>query len=173
MAKQRVLVDTNVIIEAFRTGFWNAICGRYSVETVESVVGEALTGDPGEPGYVVVDAVGLRSGLTEVHPVSDLMRADFAIKNQKAEGLDLGERDLLAWIFAQGASFDALVLLSTADKAAIVVAGTLQCLDRLESLQALALASGITPHQSDRLKHQFTGKWLDGIRTKVRLGIYA
>jgi hypothetical protein len=100
------------------------------------------------------------------------MRADFALKNQKAEGLDLGERDLLAWIFAQGPSFDALVLLSTADKAPIRVAGTLQWLDRLESLQALALASGITQHQADRLKRQFTVKWLEGIRTMVRLDIY-
>jgi hypothetical protein len=36
-----------VIIEAFRTRCWSAICGRFAVETVASVV-EALAGDPTE-----------------------------------------------------------------------------------------------------------------------------
>ncbi len=67
MAKQRVFVDTNVIIEAFRTHCWSAICGRYAVETVTSVVAEALAGDPSEPGYVVVDEGPLRGGLSKVH----------------------------------------------------------------------------------------------------------
>jgi len=75
MAKQRIFVDTNVIIEAFRAKCWKAICGRYSVETVSSVVSEALAGDPEEPGYVVVDEGEQRSGLSVVHDVTPLMRA--------------------------------------------------------------------------------------------------
>jgi len=173
MAKQKVLVDTNVIIEAFRLGFWKTVCGRFSVETVEAILAEALAGDPTDPNYIVVDEGQLRAGLARIHPVTDLMRADFVLKNRKAESLDLGERDLLAWIFAQGQSLDALGLLSTADKAAIVVAHTIQCLDRLESLQALALSSGITPHQAGRLKRQFSSSWLNTTRTNVRLGIFA
>ncbi|MBO4123014.1 hypothetical protein J5T34_19995 [Cupriavidus gilardii] len=45
MAKVRVFVDTNIILEAFRTGCWAAICERYAIETVEKCVEEALTGD--------------------------------------------------------------------------------------------------------------------------------
>ena len=44
-----VLVDTNVIIEAHRTGAWAALVGGYSVETVE----ECVTADrvpPATPG---------------------------------------------------------------------------------------------------------------------------
>jgi len=38
MTKKRVFADTNVVIEAFRTGCWTAICARYAVETVEKCV---------------------------------------------------------------------------------------------------------------------------------------
>ena len=171
MARQRVFVDTNVIIEAFRTHCWSAICGRYSVETVASVVAEALAGDPGEPGYVVVDEDPLRAGLSKVHDVSPLMRAELGIKHQVSEGLDLGERDLLAWLFAQDPNLDGLLLLSTADKAAIVVTGKLQWLDHLTSLQSLAQDSGITRHQAEQLKDHLKAKWWDAIRMKVRLGV--
>ena len=39
-----VLVDTNVIIEAHRTGAWAALAGAYAVETVEDCVTETQTG---------------------------------------------------------------------------------------------------------------------------------
>ena len=171
MAKQRVFLDTNVIIEAFRTRCWSAICGRFAVETVASVVAEALAGDPTEPGYVVVEEGALRSGLTGIHEVTPLMRAAFGLRHQEAEGLDLGERDLLAWLLAQGPNLDGLLLLSTADKAAIVVTGRLQWLDQLTCLASLAQEAGITRHQVEQFREHFKAKWLDAIRMKVRLGV--
>ena len=39
-----VLVDTNVILEAHRTGSWRALTGGYAVETVEDCVTETWTG---------------------------------------------------------------------------------------------------------------------------------
>ncbi len=39
-----VLVDTNVILEAHRTGTWRALTGGYRVETVEECVTETQTG---------------------------------------------------------------------------------------------------------------------------------
>ncbi len=44
MQKIRVFADTNVILEAFRTGCWTAIASRFAIETVEKCVEEALTG---------------------------------------------------------------------------------------------------------------------------------
>jgi hypothetical protein len=38
MSKLRVLVDTCVIIEAFRVNCWKALCNHFSVETVECCV---------------------------------------------------------------------------------------------------------------------------------------
>ena len=160
-----------MIIEAFRTRCWSAICGKYSVETVASVVAEALAGDPEEPGYVVVDERILRSGLSAVHEATPLMRAGLGIQHQESEGLDLGERDLLAWLFAQGPSLDGLLLLSTADKAAVVVTGKLQWLDHLACLASLAQEAGITRHQIEQFRDHFKVKWLDALRMKVRLGV--
>ena len=171
MAKQRVFLDTNVIIEAFRTRCWSAICGRFAVETVASVVAEALAGDPTEPGYVVVEEGTLKSGLAAIHEVTPLMRAALGLRHQEAEGLDLGERDLLAWLLAQGPNLDGLLLLSTADKAAIVVTGRLQWLDHLACLASLAQEAGITRHQVEQFREHFKAKWLDAIRMKVRLGV--
>ena len=39
-----MLVDTNVILEAHRTGSWRALAGGYAVETVEDCVTEPQTG---------------------------------------------------------------------------------------------------------------------------------
>ena len=39
-----VLVDTNVILEAQRTGSWQSLTGGYAVETVEDCVTETQTG---------------------------------------------------------------------------------------------------------------------------------
>lgn len=39
-----VLVDTNVILEAHRTGSWRALAGGYPVETVDDCVDETQTG---------------------------------------------------------------------------------------------------------------------------------
>ena len=39
-----VLVDTNAIIEAYRTRSWRALSGGWRVETVEACVAETQTG---------------------------------------------------------------------------------------------------------------------------------
>ena len=46
MARHRgtVLVDTNVILEAHRTGSWRALTGGYAVETAEDCVTKTQTG---------------------------------------------------------------------------------------------------------------------------------
>ena len=79
--------------------------------------------------------------------------------------------DLLAWLFAQGPSLDGLLLLSTADKAAVVVTGKLQWLDHLACLASLAQEAGITRHQIEQFRDHFKVKWLDALRMKVRLGV--
>ena len=42
--QQAVLLDTNVIIEAYRTRTWRALASVYRVETVEDCVTEKQTG---------------------------------------------------------------------------------------------------------------------------------
>lgn len=171
MAKARVFVDTNVILEAFRTGCWAAICERYAVETVEKCIEEALTGDPTEPGRVVVPAEVLIQGLAARHTVGKMEIASFALKLPERLALDDGELHLLAWLDANDLLSKVLVLMSTADKAAIVATGRLNGLDALISLEHLAQNSGVTRAQLADLKDHYRASWLDAIKTKIRLGI--
>lgn len=171
MSKRRVFVDTNVILEAFRTDCWTAICQHYAIETVEKCIEETQTGDPTEPGRIVVDHRELTSGLTATHSVSKRDLAVFALQHPECQALDDGELHLLAWLNAQGLLPHVLVLVSTADKAAIVATGRLGGLDSLVSLEHLVQSSGVSRGQVSSLKEHYRSGWLDGIKVKVRFGM--
>ncbi|MCY4563721.1 MAG: hypothetical protein OXE40_04485 [Gammaproteobacteria bacterium] len=74
-----VLVDTNTVIEAHRTGSWRALTGGYRVETVEDCVTETQTGYQRRRPEQRIDLVELRQRLAAVHSVEDLQRARLAI----------------------------------------------------------------------------------------------
>lgn len=171
MSKLRVFVDTNVIIEAFRTGCWTVICQKYAVETVEKCIEEALTGDPSDPRRIPVDHNALDSGLAARHAVSKKERVALVLAHPRCQTLDDGELHLLAWLHANGLIPDALILLSTADKAAIVATGELGWIDSLVSLEHLAKISGVTRGQVDGLARHYRAEWLDEIKVKIRLGV--
>jgi hypothetical protein len=171
MTKPRVFVDTNVILEAFRTGCWAAICERFAIETVEKCIEEALTGDPTEPGRVDVPSDELIGGLSARQAVTKKELATFALTHPESQALDDGELHLLAWLHANGLLSKVMVLLSTADKAAIVATGRLDGLDALVSLEHLAQNSGATKGQLASLQHHYRNAWLDEIKSKVRLGV--
>lgn len=74
-----VLVDTNAIIEAVRTGCWAAITGRWTVETVQECYEEALRGDSTRPSYVRVATEDL-DRLNTVHRVTELGHSSQAVE---------------------------------------------------------------------------------------------
>ncbi|MGH7824476.1 MAG: hypothetical protein ACREQ7_04790 [Candidatus Binatia bacterium] len=154
-------MDTNVIIEAFRTRCWNAITTHFSIQTVATCCEEALTGDPLRPGYVTVDAAQLNKGLRERHGVSTGQRAALIARLADPDTLDAGERDLLA--HAVGRSDDWLA--SCADRAAVNTALEIGLEERFVSLGALARAAGARP----ALKYHFTDPWLSEVRTTYKL----
>src|SRR5690606_7285754 len=92
-----VLMDNNAISEACRVGGWNALVGRYQLETVQAVATEAYTGYQHRP---TIDPREFKEQVT-VHPVP---LADQSAIMLKASGiaLDEGERDL--WALAVGRS---------------------------------------------------------------------
>ena len=73
MARHRgtVLVDTNVILEAHRSGSWRALTGGYGVETVEDCVNETQTGFQRRRPERRIDEARLRDRLAGVHAVGD------------------------------------------------------------------------------------------------------
>src|SRR5438094_541383 len=97
---QVVLVDTNIIIEAVRTGCWTALTTHFEVHTVENCCAAARTGDAPRPGYVIVDEKALRTRLV-VQQVSALELATLRIKDLEAFRLDPGERDLWSHALAR------------------------------------------------------------------------
>ncbi|MBV2090309.1 MAG: hypothetical protein K1562_03310 [Candidatus Thiodiazotropha sp. (ex. Lucinisca nassula)] len=171
MAKTRVFIDTNIIIEAFRTGCWTAICNKFDIVTVDKCVEEALTGNPDDPGHVHIDRDALLEGLAGRHQVGKLELANLVLSHPSCHGLDDGELHLLAWLHAQGLLPNALILVSTADKAAIVATGNIGWLDSLTSLEHLANESGVTHGQINALARHYRAGWLDEIRIKIRLGV--
>lgn len=171
MPKPRVFADTNVILEAFRTGCWTAICQQYEIETLEKCIEEALTGDPDDPRRIQVDRETLVGGLAGRHAVGKRELATFILTHPDCQGLDDGEMHLFAWLHAQGLLPNALILVSTADKAAIVATGRIGWLDSVVSLEHLAQNSGVTRGQIDSLARHYRTQWLDEIKFKVRFGI--
>jgi hypothetical protein len=160
----RVLVDTNVIIEAVRSKCWPAVTGGLSVETVETCCDEVLAGSPATiPGYVTVTSAELRR-LGAVHPVTAESKAELKLAYLDADGLDAGEHDLLAYARARD---NEPWRLCSPDKAAIRAAMALGIGDRLVSLEEIVGEVGTSAH----LREQFRTKWLRDFRTRVRLGM--
>ena len=81
-----------------------------------------------------------------------------------ADGLDAGERDLLAHAMTRTDEFH----VCSCDKAALVAAHALGWLDRVVSLEAVATSVGARP--SPRLKVQFTEARMVQWRTSLTLG---
>lgn len=158
---QILLVDTNIIIEAFRTRCWNALAGYFAVETVERCFEEALTGDPLRPGYVQVDAAQLRKGLRQRHAVGNLERAQLVLRLATANALDAGERELFAHALQRNDAW----LASCADRAAVNAALELGWEERIVALERLAQATGAR----SGFKHHFTERWLAEVRTAHKL----
>ena len=154
-------MDTNIIIEAFRTRCWKALTSYYRVETVEKCCEEALTGDRLRPGYVEVEAKVLKEKLT-IHRVESMEQAALALTCPDVDALDAGERHLFA--HAHGRS-DAWIA-TCADRAAVRIALTLGWKERLCSLEVLSKPTGAKP----MLKRHFTEDWLSQVRTDFMLG---
>lgn len=169
MAKQLVFLDANVIIEAFRIGVWPELAAGWQLETVEKCVEEALTGDSSRADRVAVDGAQLVSGLHHVHAVGRPMRNKLIAEYPDCATLDAGERDLFAYLNTRR-PLPALLLISTADKAAIVRAHQLGWLDHLVSLEELLRQTTATPAKVSGLGQQHTLKFLSRVKTDALLG---
>ncbi len=148
-----VLVDTNVIIESHRVAAWRALTGGYRVETVEECVAESQAGAQRRRPERQIDETALRGSLSGVHTVSDLERAEMALREQEI-ALDRGEESLWAHALSRN---DAWVLCGP-DRASLRCGIRLGFRERLVSLERLLSDTGHRPRNSLRLP--YTGQWL-------------
>lgn len=171
MPGERVFVDTNVIIEAHRVGCWHAICGSYSIETVEKCIEESSRGNPAEPGYVHVPTGELRQSLTQIHQVTRQEIASLILSHSECYVLDDGEQHIFARLYADQALPSPDMLVSTPDKAAIVAAHKLGWLDSWVSLNVLARDAGVGRSVLRQFRTQHQDPWLSNAKTKILLGV--
>lgn len=169
MSKTRVFVDTNVILESFRVNCWTAICHNYAIETVEKCIEESLTGNSSNPRHIHVDRNVLVNGLANSHKISKRDIAKLVLDFPTCQGLDDGESHLFAWLYANGHHPE--VLISTADKAAIVATSQLGWIDSTISLEKLIQQSGVSRQQFDKLAQHYRADWLSNIKLKIQLGV--
>jgi hypothetical protein len=147
-----LLVDTNVILEAFRTSSWKALTGGYSVETVEACVIETQTGFQRRRQEAQVEEVELRAKLAAVHTVTDAQRAEALIRGLGIS-LDPGELDL--WAHASTRA-DAWILCGP-DKASYRFGVRMKFRDRLVSLERLLEDAGF--QVKGKLARNYTAQW--------------
>ena len=159
---QRVIVDTNVIIEAHRTGCWNTIAGYFAIETVEKVIEETQTGAQNRAPETLIDEAKLRASIRHIANITDEMRAKFHQTFPQAL-LDPGERDLL--IYAGTLSAGEAWLLNSPDMAAIRHAHSRGWLDRLVSLEALN--GRLKGKLGATLRDNYSEQWLSVRRTRL------
>ena len=157
-----VLVDTNVIIESYRTRTWGALVGGYQVETVEDCVTETQTGFQRRREEQLIGVRELRASLAAEHVVDDRERAELAVRILGI-ALDRGEESL--WAHALGR--DDGWLLCGPDRASLRCGVRLGFRDRLVSLQALL--EGVGHRTRTALKPHYTTRWLNRALTELVL----
>jgi hypothetical protein len=147
-----ILVDTNVILEGYRTGSWRALVGRFRVETVTDCVTETQTGAQKRRPEQRIDPAELR--LAAVHDVTDTERAVALTRDDLVRFLDPGEQAL--WAHALGR--DDTWLLCGPDKASLRLGVRLGFRDRMVAFEALLDDAGHRPRVPLRLN--YTRAWL-------------
>ncbi len=93
------------------------------------------------------------------------------LSNPSCSTLDDGEQHLFAWLYANKLLPSQVIVVTTADKAALVASNGLGWLDCMTSLEDLARKAGVSRVNLDALALQYREDWLSSIKTKVRLGI--
>jgi len=147
-----VLVDTNVIIESHRVAAWQSLTGGYRVETVEECVAETQTGAQRRRPKRRIDETELRRSLSAVHSVSDVERAELALRKHDI-ALDIGEESL----WAHALSRDDPWILCGPDRASLRCGIRLGFRERLVSLERLLTDAGHRPRVP--LRPAYTRRW--------------
>ena len=148
-----VLVDTNVIVECWRTNGWRALSSGYQIETVEDVVTETQTGFQRRRREERIDPVVLKESLANIHRPGDSEFAKLAVQVPDIV-LDPGERALWAHAPTRADNW----ILCGPDRASLRMGVRLGFRERLFALEDLLDALGFKPRVP--LRDNYTAAWL-------------
>ena len=158
-----IFLDTNVIIEAERSGILKTLTGYFkNLTTVEKCLQELDEGDKSDPEYIRVDTKFLAEKLS-IRSVSQRELAELLLKLNNEIALDTGEKELLAHINSHSLS---LYFICSPDKACIRASDKLGLIDKVVSLEDLAESSGLN---KAKLLHHFSKQWLNKFKTDLLL----
>lgn len=157
-----VLADTNVILEAHRTGSWRVLAGGYSVETVEECVAETQAGFQRRRSAIRVKEGELRDSLNAVHSVGNRERGGLAFRISDI-ALDRGEASL--WAHAMIRT-DAWVLCGP-DRASLRCGVRLGFRQRMVSLERLLVNVGYRSRTN--LRPAYTRRWHERVLGEILL----
>jgi hypothetical protein len=165
--KKIVLVDTNVLLEAHRTGCLKALCAQYSIVTVSKCIEETQTGFHLRRPEDTIAREFLLSSLADVAEVSEVKLATLELRLPSGPYLDDGEKHLLAHALTRSDAY----LLCGPDRAMIRAAAKLNLTERLVSLGQLAVEANVGNRQIKLLSENFGKRWLEDERAKAVFGI--
>jgi len=148
-----VLVDTNAILECWRTKSWGALSGGYAVQTVDECVMETQTGYQRRRPEQQIDERELRGRLSAVHSVSPLELASATLRDGTLSRLDVGERTLWAHAITRK---DAWVLCGP-DIASLRLGVRLGLQNQLVALEALLNDVGHRPKIALKVAYTIAG----------------
>jgi hypothetical protein len=160
---QIVLVDSTVIIEAYKLSCWNALAKRYRLEMVDRCLEECATGDPLRSDYVPIDVSTLARDI-RTYAVTGEAMAGAALVSADFHLLHSGEKELMAHCLSR---IEEAWLVSSQDRACLRVGYELGFSDRFISLEELLQSLSI----KIKLRPQFTKAWLVMVRTNLKLGL--
>lgn len=158
-----ILIDTNAILQAHKQGCWNALIGRYSIETVEECVIETQTGFQQRRNEEQIDEAALRGQISVVHQVAAVNIA--AIDLLQGPELDAGEKAL----WAHAITRDDKWVLCGPDRASMRFGFEQGHRDQLVSLGGLLDEIGFRPARP--LPGHFEQAWLDRVLSDLALGL--
>ncbi len=162
----RVLVDTNVSLEAHRVGCWRPMAMEFNLITVEKVIEESQTGHQNRSPEQMIDEATLRGSFHHIAAPRRVERAAIDI-DFPDHGLDEGEYHLVA--YAATISDEPAWLLNSPDKGTIRFCNRAEWLDRLIALQTMTDLLGL-PH-GKQLRGHYTQSWLETEIAKFRFGL--
>lgn len=158
-----IFLDTNVIIEAERSGILKTLTGYFkNLTTVEKCLQELDGGNKSDPEYIRVDTKFL-AGKISIKTVSQREIADLLLKLNNEIALDAGEKELLAHISSQSIN---LYFICSPDRACIRASDKLGLIDKVISLEDLTESSGL---KKSKLLHHFSKQWLNKFKTDLLL----
>lgn len=168
MRSRLVLLDTNVVLQLFELGIWQAVTQRYHLVLAETVIDEAQFFVKDGQRHEIDWAQVLSACTIEVRgaTASDIHKFCVRFDPNYLEKLDKGEAESLTLMQSEPQAS-----ICSADKIVWRVLGNTGQAERGVSLEELLQKMGLTKALPDRFSRRFREQWTKGGSTERIMGL--